>query len=465
MPVPLQLLGTPTPTPDPPTTPLDLYMFASEAPLDNDFPILDDQPGIDWSIEDIDLLPTFADFQIVYQRITDFSQKHPRARKAVIRSFDEKPTYRTVQTLYFVALFATWKGQPEAGKPFLQLALDLIIRLRLDIDPDYSPWLYHLNLTPRQKEDRRRAFWACFLHMKFHQTVSIHAVAVNITSGKIRPPAAVLDAYSIFDAMPYVVWMCHIYDILGAIKRHHAKPPNSVDNVLASKESNSICSRLIRLQSNIPENLLIADTAETLTAADSMRFALQLAPLSNTDKVLVITSNADIFAAFTYLSKESQLLISNSVDQCLENAFRIANLLPMIAALDFYAGATYPIFEGMIVFWFMLLFVQTVNLAEGTKTGTTAPMLACMEAMYQEMVDVESGIVGCDSLSESVSSVEEIELGMKIVSLDDTISINQVSVIKEPHCFLGLLGMEVGGRVRWKGPTEESWRLFWKLYS
>ncbi|ORY44845.1 hypothetical protein BCR33DRAFT_716791 [Rhizoclosmatium globosum] len=53
------------------------------------------------------------------------------------------PTLETVQAYYNIYLYAT----------FLEMALQMIKQLRLDVDPDYSPWINHLNLAPRQKEE------------------------------------------------------------------------------------------------------------------------------------------------------------------------------------------------------------------------------------------------------------------------------------------------------------------------
>ncbi|KAJ3016832.1 UNVERIFIED_CONTAM: hypothetical protein HDU68_012007 [Siphonaria sp. JEL0065] len=118
----------------------------------------------------------------------------------------------------------------------------------------------------------------------------------------------------------------------------------------------------------------------------------------------------------------------------------------------------------------MVQFLRDMNAHEGSKTGTTGPILACVEAMVLEMdqrqwqkhVEFEYGKV-----------LDEVVLGMNVVSLDDDDNGGEDASIQvleretiEPHCYLGLLGMDVGGgRVRWKGPMEESWRLFWKLYA
>ncbi|KAJ3026254.1 UNVERIFIED_CONTAM: hypothetical protein HDU68_005949 [Siphonaria sp. JEL0065] len=420
-----------------------------------------------------------------------------RARKAVLRSMHESPTYKTVQTFYFLALFGTWKGQPEAGRPFLRYALDLIIKLRLDVDPDASPWLYHLNLTPREKEDRRRAFWSVFYHMRYQQAVSSNAVSANINSSNINPPSAIVDVYPVFEAVPQTFWICEIYDFISKIKQHHYNPPKSIDGILAS------------------------ETLDFLTPTDHHRFHSQLGPLVRRSKLDILSLTMFLFSATCilnrprlflsglksfnpiYLGKDSQYIIANAIQQCLDCAFRIVNLLPMLLEIiDYNAAIVYPVFESMIVFWYVwcrmdkmwwavaprrkpewgvlhgfvegvLRFVRKVHDHEGSTTGTTTPILKCMESMLQEMVNVASGSTR-SNVGESPQSVESddlahVVLGMKIVSLDEGIGLEtsrrDIHVTKEPHCYLGLLGMEVGGCVRWKGPTEESWRLFWKLYT
>ncbi|KAJ3018735.1 UNVERIFIED_CONTAM: hypothetical protein HDU68_011001 [Siphonaria sp. JEL0065] len=357
---------------------------------------------------------------------------------------------------------------------------------------------------------------------RFQQAVSSDAVTVNINSDRIKPPAAVYDHRQIFEAIPQALYMCEAYALIDALKRLYSQPPKSLHEVLASEPINCLHSVLLQLQGRIPiEYLLISETTDTLLSSDYTRFTSQLSPLSPRGKTYVLSLNMDLFSSVCilnrprlylsglktynpiYIDTATRYIIANSVKECLDKAFRIVNLLPLtvgILEIDSYFAVTYPLFEALIVFWFvscrmnkmwwevlprkkaewpvmyercvsMVQFVQKVNRIEGSKTGITTPMLKCMEAMLQEMVDVEGGgvdrgnVVDSPQINDDDGDVAQIVLGMEIVSLDEATSLKQISITKEPHCYLGLLGMEVCGRVRWKGSTEESWRLFWKLYS
>ncbi|ORY39143.1 hypothetical protein BCR33DRAFT_720381 [Rhizoclosmatium globosum] len=61
-------------------------------------------------------------------------------------------------------------------------------------------------------------------------------------------------------------------------------------------------------------------------------------------------------------------------------------------------------------------------------------------------------------------NVTTLELGLKVMSLGKDNNFTQDEAITtEPLAFMGLLGTQVSDGIRWKGRSEESWRLFWKL--
>ncbi|KAI9333113.1 hypothetical protein BDR26DRAFT_937640 [Obelidium mucronatum] len=562
---------------------LDLCMNASEAPIVDDLDSgFADADMSSWVIEDPDLMPTLEDWLLVQKQSRIFfaydgdeflngfftqpaawrlihcatnayMKKLPediqlsyfkRAHKAVIHSMNETASYKSVQTLYFLSTFAEWKGQPEASKPFLKKALDLIQKLRLDIDPDYSPWLYHLNLSARQREDRRRAFWSCFLQMRFHQAISSDATLSSITADNIKSPSAVNFPHPIFTAMPQLKWMCEIYNILGLIKRHHLTAPISTGDLMKPTTISDLHSYIQLFLTHVPaEYLLVSETAYLLTEMDSNRFRSQIDHMHPREQTFVLTFNAEIMSAQCalhrptmylssikscrpiYLSEQHQNLIASSIQQCLENALRISHLLPKLLELNMFNSfmVLCPFFEAMNVFWFIRtrmdkiwwgvlkatskigipssppsslssatmigknslnwailhpICLQIVNLVrnvhslEGSKSGSTLPLLQCVEAMLHEMENIEDrsliqNSIQCNSNCEK--AIESAVFEMKILALDEDVVVEELSEsssTKEPPCFLGLLGMEVGPlrSMRWKGPSEESWRLFWKLY-
>ncbi|KAI9339944.1 hypothetical protein BDR26DRAFT_861861 [Obelidium mucronatum] len=530
-------------------TVLEQFIIASEAPLadseSNNSCQPDQTSNINMMLEDPDLMPKIDDWLLVQSRnriffsydgdefITGFftqpaawrlincaakayGKKLPefnqlsyfrRARRAVIRGMQESPCHKLVQTLYFISLFAAWKGQPEAGRPFLKMALELILKLRLNIDPDDSPWLG--KLTSRQKEDRRRAFWGCFLHMRFHYAVSSDAIYLDIDANCIKPPGAVNCPFPIFHAMPEVEWMSEIYYFIGSIRRIHSRPPKSIDDLLASSKLNNLQYCFIQLQTHVPlEYILLAESPATITEQDFIRFLNQLNAFVEGRRLFVLSLNIELLSAMSlfnrpqlyltglssyspiYISQSSREILTACIQQCLDVAFRIAHFVPLMVNFGTYTYAVVlPFFESMNVFWFVwcrmkriwwtlvpavrpewanlhnvcsniVEYVRDVYEREGSKGGTTSPILQCMEAMLREMVDVAGGILERSDRCEDILVFE-----MKIASLDEDDDQDVVEQkAKEPPCYLGLLGMEIDGRLRWSGPSEESWRLFWKLY-
>ncbi|KAJ3283599.1 hypothetical protein HDU79_008933 [Rhizoclosmatium sp. JEL0117] len=96
-----------------------------------------------------------------------------RARKAVIQEvLDGNLSYKTVQACTAIARYATWKGTPAISVQFMDLSFKLIRDLRLNVDPDDSPWLASLGLTPRQREERRRIFWEAYWMFSWRQALT-----------------------------------------------------------------------------------------------------------------------------------------------------------------------------------------------------------------------------------------------------------------------------------------------------
>ncbi|ORY47918.1 hypothetical protein BCR33DRAFT_81413 [Rhizoclosmatium globosum] len=93
------------------------------------------------------------------------------------------------------------------------------------------------------------------------------------------------------------------------------------------------------------------------------------------------------------------------------------------------------------------------------------PLVNAMEAMFAEVEDVVMFGRSLDNVMvrrDEASIVLEVELGMETMRLG-----NGHKEMIDPWCYMGFLGLEMGVRkdMRWKGRMEESWRLFWKLYS
>ncbi|KAJ3287904.1 hypothetical protein HDU79_005334 [Rhizoclosmatium sp. JEL0117] len=186
--------------------PLQHIIDAMESPL-----IFDDFQN-DWILQDPDLMPTWDDFQTVHLYFTTnpralahmaamdvaaastFTVKNirysfnlikstrlvitaiatyyvgdamteetalwffKRARKAVILAA-ERPSASTAKAYYWIYIYSKMMRKDALGLPFLKMSVEMLKHLKLDIDPDDSPWLHDLNLTEIEIEERRRLYW------------------------------------------------------------------------------------------------------------------------------------------------------------------------------------------------------------------------------------------------------------------------------------------------------------------
>ncbi|KAI9334874.1 hypothetical protein BDR26DRAFT_866289 [Obelidium mucronatum] len=316
---------------------------------------------------------------------------YTRARKAIIRALGETPTYQTVQVLYQICLFAQWKGQPEIGRPLLKIAQELIIFLRLNIDPKH--------------------FGASIGSFALSKQPSGDAIRVSIDSTKIRAPAFIFDPHMIFEQNVLLPHICNIYSLISTIKKQNSSAPKSTSSILS--QETLLHSLYLATHSSLPfHHLLIAH------------------PM--------------------FLSSESQALILSAVGQCLDRAYRIAHLLifytlphrPVYIA-NFYD--IFPMFEAMISIWFLHCRMD--------------PVWWSFNVVSHQSLVIQNRLLLL--LLKTVGEVEDIVVAMKVASLGD---IGGGSSIYDSRIALwGLLGMTVGTRLRWKGPIEENWKLFWKL--
>ncbi|KAI8611344.1 hypothetical protein BC830DRAFT_1141587 [Chytriomyces sp. MP71] len=75
------------------------------------------------------------------------STYYDRARRSLRK--DKTPSIKTVQSLYLLARYAGSFGQPERSKEYFRQLVPLVAHLKLFLDPDESPWLFHLNFENR----------------------------------------------------------------------------------------------------------------------------------------------------------------------------------------------------------------------------------------------------------------------------------------------------------------------------
>ncbi|ORY40221.1 hypothetical protein BCR33DRAFT_740480 [Rhizoclosmatium globosum] len=528
-----------------------------------DKPLQDQADMMDWAMEDPDLMPTTDDFMLAWSFCTAngtqlpmwfgmdgdyflrtfFSQpaylrlavcalaahtRDPplpeaisfslfqRARKAMFRMAGTDSCLAMAKAYAYLYLFSMHKGQPSVGKKFLERGLEIVLELQLDVDPDDMPWL---NLSAREREDRRRAFWALYGHYVTDLAQNPEASFDIPVSGKgVKAPKAVLgpEGQLVFENCPAVKWVCELGEIMYRNRKFLANPPQSLLYILETDiPTQNLISALNTTLINCADLLLYSDSPAFITQSDATRFKHQLSSISARYVFQTYALNFSAFSAISvlhrpklyitslkscaprYVSHNQQQTILSAVNQCLESAHRITHLFfysqaEIMAYFGFtmFSQQKYYIFEAAIVCWFvscrmsdvwrgmvdpvlidrMLLldmatrmteFMLRVVELEGTKSGSTSATLKCMQEMTREM-RIACMLGGSTSEGRgNGDDVEALELGMTVMSLvgDDV-----ETVEKEPYACLGLLGAEVGRGIRWKGTCESSWRLFWKLY-
>ncbi|ORY39153.1 hypothetical protein BCR33DRAFT_418865 [Rhizoclosmatium globosum] len=222
------------------------------------------------------------------------------------------------------------------------------------------------------------------------------------------------------------------------------------------------------------------------------------------NRPLLMLSSLPTFRPLTLRSEHRQI-ISSAIDQCLQSSRRILSLLSFFE--DVHSGKRgdrqVPVkarwcynplfnqdslFEAVLVFWFTccrmnpewwvylssppldslavhsslkrsIESLKRQEIIEGSFSGYTTVFKDCMVFM---LTDINKSI---DTVTQtSGTDMEDLELGMKLTSLDGTIDIDATEETVEPWAFLGLLGVTLPCGIRWKGRSEDSWRLFWKLF-
>ncbi|KAJ3289864.1 hypothetical protein HDU79_003714 [Rhizoclosmatium sp. JEL0117] len=435
---------------------------------------------------------------------------HRRAKKAVMK-YAHIPSLKTAQAFYWIFSVSLWKGQPALGQPFFLRALEMAKELRLNIDPEDSPWLLHHHLTEFEKEERRRFFWVCDFLLRLTQSISEEACQIEFDQDQgLRPPSVIYDSDGIilFPPADSLFISCCTFRLIARIKLHYRQIPHSLSHLLGSPEldqlsflSHSLCTSISAVNS-----LLVSESPSAITQSDYTLFLDQLSHLVAVD---VVPINFNFYAAQCMLNRTKLYLtgikschpavisavqrdiIATAVMHAFEGAHRVAGLLEFLnlvakrgdtekVPIASNATLVYALFEAGIVFWFLACRMDPVwwavlperagTLREGLWTrwevlrecmedenrvrsfGSVEPLVKCIGYMHREILEKVMGIM-------SVGVEEEVVLGMEVVSAGGR---GQV-VVKDAWVFLGLLGLEVYGGVRWKGKSEEAWRLFWKV--
>ncbi|KAJ3229749.1 hypothetical protein HDU81_005021 [Chytriomyces hyalinus] len=90
-----------------------------------------------------------------------------------------------------------------------------------------------------------------------------------------------------------------------------------------------------------------------------------------------------------------------------------------------------------------------------TRQNYVSPMILCVESMLLEMQSNQS---------RNDIRIHNAEIAMTVLSLaeDGSDDLRAIKDDEYPVAFMGLLGLQVMGGIRWKGPYEDEWRRFWE---
>ncbi|ORY51066.1 hypothetical protein BCR33DRAFT_712986 [Rhizoclosmatium globosum] len=253
----------------------------------------------------------------------------------------------------------------------------------------------------------------------------------------------------IYDPNPIFLNIMHplrlkLWNLIGVIKQYWTVPPNSLHELFSSVLSSHLLDQLTSLQKSTPiDHLLFFDHPQIISPPDIKRFITQtLATRADLCAMnLTYHSTAWYFSFYMNYGDGKSLVDSND-----------------LSLFDTDAMTTYDAFEGLICLW--LLRYGDCNSKE--LRGSVGFMLAsnvsnlgitkAMAGMLEEMEEVAN--TGVRRGFESISGFREADLGLANMSSPKS---------STPRCFMSLLGMDVSNKVGWKGRTEESWKLFWKL--
>ncbi|ORY52639.1 hypothetical protein BCR33DRAFT_845749 [Rhizoclosmatium globosum] len=370
-----------------------------------------------------------------------------RAKKALILAMEQPPTLATVQ-----ACNALSKGQPVTGISFLRMSLDMILELRLDVDPDDSPWLFHLNLTPRQKEDRRRAFWSAYWQLMWLDSNN-DGKDVDINCDRIKAPGIVMDPEPVFEHCVTRKWECELLAVIGKVRRHYATPPKSVMELLQSGKTAEFKAQLESVQTSIPrEFLLISESPATISLLEEALFVAKHVRTSPSQNVLASLKSCEPRLLFI----ETQLKISDSITQCFNAALRIINLFHFSTHMFQHgpekerylfdaSNGTDSYFESVVVMWFLICRMNAawwsyipisildyqlfrtrmgqlvdflISKSDDEENGNEflSPVVQCLIAMLEE-IDYVQYRGQQDNVTNVVDDLEGLELGMQVLSI------------------------------------------------
>ncbi|KAJ3389754.1 hypothetical protein HDU84_008349 [Entophlyctis sp. JEL0112] len=189
---------------------------------------------------------------------------YARAQSALVKNFHILD-FRMYQSLMIFTAFSAASGNPDAGRSFFFQGIVLLLRLRLDIDPDDSPWLFGLNLSDREKNKRRTGFWVAYHFWKISQIVVGSPLRVQLKNDKVKfsrrfyADSPFYDEYPERSEIATICYLCAILDVLESAATLYRIPPAAVTDLTESVQLNSVKAQLQSLKSQIPTYMFLLD--------------------------------------------------------------------------------------------------------------------------------------------------------------------------------------------------------------
>ncbi|ORY45157.1 hypothetical protein BCR33DRAFT_737541 [Rhizoclosmatium globosum] len=486
-------------------------------------------------MEDIDLVPTYDDWLLVYNYFTNYGALFPRATgfdaENMLCSYYTKPAG-------FRRLFqASTEGSESLGfdsitgpidhvQPNLQIrdsfqhieelfafkSMDLAIELQLHIDPDDSPWLCHL--SARQREERRRVFWYTFRAYAMVRALSSNPMHSSTVTENVKYPYSICDPFPIFSNADHPIGS-QLWNLIGRVKQHWALPPPHIHDLFTSLLNTNLLNQLKHLQESAPiTHLFFFEHPQCISSSDRDRFMSQTMAIGSELCSLNLayhTTNSVFFRPILFATalpscRPTRLSVSNRdfviqvLNKCVDAAWRSLSIFQFAHYLihgedtshlqkhdatffDVFYMSIYDAFEGMICLWFVACHMDSEwrpYLPLGDYNSRhERKHLECLIALYMEeneTIGNANGLAVAKLMAEMLEDMKAVADTQRkqetkanndqvIGCFDTEKNAEPVHNLKEVRCFLGLLGLDIGKTIRIDGRTEDSWRLFWKLYA
>ncbi|KAJ3235195.1 hypothetical protein HDU81_000714 [Chytriomyces hyalinus] len=318
-----------------------------------------------------------------------------RAKRAVLVVSGEEASLKNLKAVLLFSQFALASGQPVVGEPFFIRAVQMLRDLRMDIDPDFSPWLAPLNLSEYDKEERRIIFWNIYYSLKLVQIAASQRshLSLDCSNMKLLQPQPILNArFSHSQYMPAKhstfnqTVICHlsaILDLVQLAKAHYQNAPLNALEIIIPSTWSALSQRLNTMQQTTLRHLTVSVADNNLASVVSTISATtpqQLATSTDATLLLPIISVSLLYHAATcilhrpqlYLAAQLDLMsptfsfpetlstLQTAVQKCIASAQTIATLNSALTHTDrtdfdsirFDPFTSFVLFEAAIVLWF-----------------------------------------------------------------------------------------------------------------